>query len=666
MKPIEFSNAIRFLSIDAVEKAKSGHPGAPMGMADIAYVLWKKFLKHNPCNPDWLNRDRFVLSNGHGSMLLYSLLHLTGYSVSISDLKNFRQLYSITPGHPECDITPGVETTTGPLGQGLANGVGMAIAEKSLAKEFNKPDLKVIDHSTYVFAGDGCMMEGVSHESCSLAGTLGLNKLIVFYDMNKISIDGDTSLAYTEDIKKRFQSYDWNVIDNIDGHNFKSIEKSIRDAKKERTRPTLICMRTKIGYGSPNKEGTSSVHGAPLGSDETILTRQALNWPYKPFEIPKSIYKHWDCKLSGKKFELEWNNLLKKYRKSYPNLHRELMRRRKLNVSKRVSNTLTGLSSRYSKPLATRKCSQIALESIGKFLPELIGGSADLKESNLTFWSGSKAISKNDFSGKYIHYGVREFAMSAINNGISLHGCFKVYASTFLIFSEYAKNAIRMSSLMHLPVIYIFTHDSVGLGEDGPTHQSVEQLNSLRLIPKMNVWRPADLHETAIAWKSALEQDSLPTSIVLSRQGLPQIERSANQNILVQRGGYVVHDSKKRAQAIIVSSGSELHICIDAAKKLKDENIYVRVVSMPCIELFLSQPKSYRQKVLPDIDNIMAVEAGVGDCWDKFVGKQGAKVVMSSFGLSAPGGEVLKHFGFSQKNIIKQLKNLIKKNRKKK
>ena len=666
MKPIELSNAIRFLSIDAVEKAKSGHPGAPMGMADIAYVLWKKFLKHNPCNPDWLNRDRFVLSNGHGSMLLYSLLHLTGYSVSISDLKNFRQLYSITPGHPECDVTPGVETTTGPLGQGLANGVGMAIAEKSLAKEFNKPDLKVIDHSTYVFAGDGCMMEGVSHESCSLAGTLGLNKLIVFYDMNKISIDGDTSLAYTEDIKKRFQSYDWNVIDNIDGHNFKSIEKSIRNAKKERTRPTLICMRTKIGYGSPNKEGTSSVHGAPLGPDETILTRQALNWPYKPFEIPKSIYKHWDCKLSGKKFELEWNNLLKNYRKSYPNLYRELMRRRKLNLSKRVSNTLTGLSSKHSKPLATRKCSQIALESIGKFLPELIGGSADLKESNLTFWSGSKAISKKDFSGKYIHYGVREFAMSAINNGISLHGCFKVYASTFLIFSEYAKNAIRMSSLMHLPVIYIFTHDSVGLGEDGPTHQSVEQLNSLRLIPNMNVWRPADLHETAIAWKSALEQDSLPTSIVLSRQGLPQIERSVNQNILVQRGGYIVHDSKKRAQAIIVSSGSELHICIDAAKKLKDENIHVRVVSMPCIELFLSQPKSYRQKVLPDIDNVMAVEAGVGDCWDKFVGKLGAKVVMSSFGLSAPGGEVLKHFGFSQNNIIKQLKNLIKKNRKKK
>ena len=666
MKPIELSNAIRFLSIDAVEKAKSGHPGAPMGMADIAYVLWKKFLKHNPCNPDWLNRDRFVLSNGHGSMLLYSLLHLTGYSVSINDLKNFRQLFSITPGHPECDITPGVETTTGPLGQGLANGVGMAIAEKSLAREFNKPDLKIIDHSTYVFAGDGCMMEGVSHESCSLAGTLGLNKLIVFYDMNKISIDGDTSLAYTEDIKKRFQSYDWNVIDNIDGHNFKSIEKSIRNAKKERTRPTLICMRTKIGYGSPNKEGTSSVHGAPLGPDETILTRQALNWPYKPFEIPKSIYKHWDCKLSGKKFELEWNNLLKNYRKSYPNLYRELMRRRKLNLSKRVSNTLTGLSSKHSKPLATRKCSQIALESIGKFLPELIGGSADLKESNLTFWSGSKAISKKDFSGKYIHYGVREFAMSAINNGISLHGCFKVYASTFLIFSEYAKNAIRMSSLMHLPVIYIFTHDSVGLGEDGPTHQSVEQLNSLRLIPNMNVWRPADLHETAIAWKSALEQDSLPTSIVLSRQGLPQIERSVNQNILVQRGGYIVHDSKKRAQAIIVSSGSELHICIDAAKKLKDENIHVRVVSMPCIELFLSQPKSYRQKVLPDIDNVMAVEAGVGDCWDKFVGKQGVKVVMSSFGLSAPGGEVLKHFGFSQKNIIKQLKNLIKKNRKKK
>ena len=666
MKSTELSNAIRFLSIDAVERAKSGHPGAPMGMADIAYVLWKKFLKHNPSNPNWLNRDRFVLSNGHGSMLLYSLLHLTGYNVTISDIKNFRQLNSITPGHPECDITPGVETTTGPLGQGLANGVGMAIAEKSLASEFNKPNFKIIDHRTYVFAGDGCMMEGVSHESCSLAGTLGLNKLIVFYDMNNISIDGDTSLAYTENVKKRFQSYNWNVIDNIDGHNFKSIEKSIADARREKKRPTLICMRTKIGYGSPNKEGTSSVHGAPLGSDETMLTRKALSWPYKPFEIPKNIYTQWDCKATGKKFESVWNNLLKKYRKSYPDLHKELMRRKLLKISKRVTTTLTNLSSKYTKPLATRKCSQIALESIGKYLPELIGGSADLKESNLTFWSGSKAINKNDFSGKYIHYGVREFAMSAINNGISLHGCFKVYASTFLIFSEYAKNAIRMSSLMHLPVIYIFTHDSVGLGEDGPTHQSVEQLSSLRLIPKMNVWRPADLHETAIAWKSALDQDSLPTSIVLSRQGLPQIERSTNQKLLAQKGGYVVHDSKNKAQAIIISSGSELNICINAAKKLKDENIHVRVVSMPCIELFQSQSKTYRQSVLPDIVNIMAVEAGVGDCWDKFVGKHGAKVVMNSFGLSAPGNQVLQHFGFSEKNIIKQLKNLIKKNRKKK
>ena len=666
MKSIEFSNAIRFLSVDAVERAQSGHPGAPMGMADIAYVLWKKFLKHNPTNPDWLNRDRFVLSNGHGSMLLYSLLHLTGYRVSINDLKNFRQLNSITPGHPECDITPGVETTTGPLGQGLANGVGMAIAEKSLSREFNKPNLKIIDHWTYVFAGDGCLMEGVSHESCSLAGTLGLNKLILFYDMNRISIDGDTSLAYTEDVKKRFQSYDWNVIDNIDGHNFKSIEKSIRDAKREKLRPTLICMRTKIGYGSPNKEGTSSVHGAPLGPDETRLTREALNWPYKPFEIPKKIYDEWDCKSSGKKFETQWNKLLKKYKKLYPSLYRELMRRRTCKINKRVSTVLKNLSSKHTKPLATRKCSQIALESIGKFLPELIGGSADLKESNLTFWSGSKAINKKDFTGKYIHYGVREFAMSAINNGISLHGCFKVYASTFLIFSEYAKNAIRMSSLMHLPVIYIFTHDSVGLGEDGPTHQSVEQLNSLRLIPKMNVWRPADLHETAIAWESALGQDNSPTSIVLSRQGLPQVERSANQKLLVRKGGYIVHDSKKRAQAIVISSGSELNICINAANKLKEENIHIRVVSMPCIELFLSQPKSYRQNVLPDIDNIMAVEAGVGDCWDKFVGKQGAKVVMNSFGLSAPGGQVLKHFGFSEKNIIKQLKNLIKKNRKRK
>ncbi len=666
MKPIELSNAIRFLSIDAVERAKSGHPGAPMGMADIAYVLWKKFLKHNPNNPDWLNRDRFVLSNGHGSMLLYSLLHLTGYNVTIKDLKNFRQLHSITPGHPECDITSGVETTTGPLGQGLANGVGMAIAEKSLAHEFNKPNLKIIDHWTYVFAGDGCMMEGVSHECCSLAGTLGLNKLIVFYDMNNISIDGDTSLTYTENVKKRFQSYDWNVIGNVDGHDFKSIETSISEARREKTRPTLICMRTKIGYGSPNKEGTSSVHGAPLGSDEAILTREALNWPYQPFEIPKKIYAQWDCKISGKKLELAWNDLLKKYKKLHPDSYKELMRRKSLKISKRVTTALANLGSKQSKSLATRKCSQLALESIGKFLPELIGGSADLKESNLTFWSGSRAINKNDFSGKYIHYGVREFAMSAINNGISLHGCFRVYASTFLIFSEYAKNAIRMSSLMHLPVIYIFTHDSVGLGEDGPTHQSVEQLNSLRLIPKMNVWRPADLHETAIAWKSALEQDSSPTSIVLSRQGLPKIERSANQNLLVNKGGYVVYESKKNVKAIIISSGSELNICINAAKHLKDENINVRVVSMPCIEIFLSQSKSYRQSVIPDIDNIMAVEAGVGDCWDKFVGKHGAKVVMNSFGLSAPGDQALQHFGFSEKNIIKQLKNLIKKNRKKK
>ena len=666
MRKIDLSNAVRFLSVDAVERAKSGHPGAPMGMADIAFILWTKYLKHNPNNPDWMNRDRFVLSNGHGSMLLYSLLHLTGYKLSINDIKNFRQLNSITPGHPECDITPGVETTTGPLGQGLANGVGMAIAEKSLAAEFNRPKFNIVDHMTYVFAGDGCMMEGISHEACSLAGTLGLSKLVVFYDMNNISIDGDTSLAYTENVKKRFMSYDWNVIDNVDGHNFSQIDKSIKDSIKQNSKPTLICMKTKIGFGSPNKEGTSSVHGAPLGDEESKLTRDALGWPYRPFEIPKEIYTYWNCQDKGKKLESDWNKLMSKYKSSFPILYRELNRRGSLKLNKKVSKTLLAISKDETSPIATRKCSQIVLENIGKLIPELIGGSADLKESNLTFWSESKALNKKDFTGKYLHYGVREFAMSAINNGIFLHGHFRVYASTFLIFSEYAKNAIRMSSLMHLPCLYIFTHDSIGLGEDGPTHQSVEQLSSLRLLPKMHVWRPADLHETALAWDFALSKSDGPISIVLSRQKLPQIERSKSQAIAVSKGGYVAYESRKKIDAVIISTGSELHLCIQAAKKMKSQNVNVRVVSMPCIELYMEQTASYREKIIPNIDNILAVEAGVGDCWDKFIGKRGDKLVMTSFGLSAPGDQVMEHFGFSVANVIKKTKNLIKKNRKKK
>tara|TARA_B100000674_G_scaffold56072_1_gene38989 strand:+ start:95 stop:2095 length:2001 start_codon:yes stop_codon:yes gene_type:complete len=666
VKAIDYANAVRFLSIDAVEKANSGHPGAPMGMADIAYILWTKYLKHNPKNPTWFNRDRFVLSNGHGSMLLYSLLHLSGYKLTINDIKNFRQLNSITPGHPECDLTPGVETTTGPLGQGLANGVGMAIAEKSLAAEFNRPKFNIVDHMTYVFAGDGCMMEGISHEACSLAGTLGLGKLVVFYDMNNISIDGDTSLAYTENIKKRFTSYNWNVIGDIDGHNFSEIEKSIKDSIKQNTKPTLICMKTKIGFGSPNKEGTSSVHGAPLGDEESKLTRDALGWTHQPFKIPKEIYDEWNCETKGMELESNWKKLMSSYKSTYPELYRELNRRGSLRLNKKVSKILSTISKDKNTALATRKCSQIVLENIGRFIPELIGGSADLKESNLTFWSGSKAISNKDFSGKYIHYGVREFAMSAINNGIFLHGHFRVYASTFLIFSEYAKNAIRMSSLMHLPALYIFTHDSIGLGEDGPTHQSVEQLCSLRLLPKMHVWRPADLHETALAWDFALSKSDGPTSIILSRQKLPQINRSATQAKAVSKGGYIVYDNRKKIDAVIISSGSELHLCIDAAERMKNQNIFVRVVSIPCIELFMEQSKSYQDKIIPNIDNIIAVEAGIGDCWDKFVGKSGDKLVMTSFGLSAPGNQVMEHFGFSVKNIIKKTMNLVKRNRKKK
>ena len=663
MNKKEFANAVRFLSLDAVEKAKSGHPGAPMGMADIAYVLWKKFLQHNPKNPNWINRDRFVLSNGHGSMLLYSLLHLTGYDISIDDIKNFRQLNSITPGHPECDITPGVETTTGPLGQGLANAVGMAIAEKSLAAEFNTKSHSLIDHYTYVFSGDGCLMEGISHEVCSLAGTLGLNKLIVIYDMNNISIDGDTSIAFTENIKKRFDSYGWNVIDNINGHDHKSIEQSISRARRERSKPTIICMKTKIGFGSPNKEGTSGVHGAPLGNAEVELTRDNLKWNYKPFEIPKYIYKEWSAIKSGSTLETKWNKSLKSYKKLHPKLYSELQRRLDNKLPSSLTKKIDALISNNDKSMATRKSSQVVLENIGPLLPELIGGSADLKESNLVFWPESKPFSKKDPTGKYIHYGVREFGMCAINNGIYLHGGFRPYASTFLIFSEYAKNAIRMSALMHLPIISVFTHDSIGLGEDGPTHQAVEQLTSLRIIPGMSVWRPADVTETAMSWKSCLDKKDGPSSLVLTRQSLPELSRSKIQIGSIKKGGYILQDCNKPADVILISSGSEVHLCVDAAHKLKKDGIGVRVVSIPCLEEFLSQSKLYRNSVIPeDFNNIIAVEAGIGVCWDILVGKKGTKITMDSFGVSAPGDVAMKHFGFTTSNVIKQTKKLIKKN----
>ncbi len=664
MNKKDLSNAIRFLSIDAVEKAKSGHPGAPMGMADISNVLWNNFFKHNPSNPNWINRDRFVLSNGHSSMLLYSLLHLTGYKLTIKDIQNFRQLHSKTPGHPESDITPGVETTTGPLGQGLANAVGMAVAEKILAKEFNKKNHKIIDHLTYVFVGDGCLMEGISHEVCSLAGTLGLNKLIVVYDMNGISIDGDIKLWFTEDIKQRFKSYNWNVIDKVNGHNFDSITKAIQNARKESNRPTIICAATKIGFGSPNKEGTGSAHGSPLGSEEVALTRKNLKWKHRPFHIPRSIYQHWDFTKKGNQLEKKWNEKFSRYKKQFPKESAELLRRFQKKLPKNINVEISKLTNQKNGPMATRKSSQVVLENIARHLPELVGGSADLKESNLVFWSDSKAITKKNFSGKYIYYGVREFGMSAISNGIFLHGGFRPYASTFLIFSEYAKNAIRMSALMELPVIYVFTHDSIGLGEDGPTHQAVEQITSLRLIPGMSVWRPADLCETAIAWKDALYKKSGPTSIILSRQTLPEVARTKTEKQLISRGGYIIYDKYKNPDVIMIATGSELHITVNAAKELSKEKIKARVISMPCTDLFLKQDRSYKEKILPtNFANILAIEAGVGNYWHQFVGRRGNTLSMNSFGLSAPGKETMNFFGFTEKNIVKEAKKLIKRNR---
>ena len=658
------ANAIRFLSLDAVNNANSGHPGAPMGMADIATILWREFLKHNPNNPNWFNRDRFVLSNGHGSMLLYSLLHLTGYKISISDIKNFRQLDSITPGHPECDITEGVETTTGPLGQGLANAVGMAIAEKSLSAEYNKKGHEIIDHHTYVFAGDGCLMEGISHEACSLAGTLKLSKLIVFYDMNKISIDGDVNGWFTENVPSRFKSYGWNVIKDINGHDFVSIRNAIKKAKLEKNRPTIICCRTVIGYGSPKFQGTSQAHGAPLGNDEADVVRKKLEWKYKPFEVPRDIYLKWNASANGQKYEDAWTSKVNKYKKLYKREFAELERRIKRKIPKTVITKLNNFMSKNHVPMATRKSSQIVMTEFGKSMPELMGGSADLKGSNLSYYDDMDSFSHVNPSGKYIYYGVREFGMSAISNGIFLHGATRPFASTFLIFSEYAKNAIRMSALMKLPIIYIFTHDSIGLGEDGPTHQAVEQLSSLRLVPGLDVWRPADTQETAAAWREAILSQERPIAFALSRQTLKEIPKTKRQIKNISKGGYVVYEDSSKPDAIIIATGSEVSIALSAAEELKIKGINVRVISMPCQEVYERQTLAYKNKCIPkNFDNILAIESGIGESWHKFVGKKGAMISMESFGLSGTGSDVMNHFGFSVSNIKKNVTKLIKKNR---
>ncbi|WP_313159582.1 transketolase, partial [Mixta calida] len=651
----ELANAIRALSMDAVQKAKSGHPGAPMGMADIAEVLWRDFLKHNPTNPAWADRDRFILSNGHGSMLLYSLLHLSGYDLPIEELKNFRQLHSKTPGHPEIGYTPGVETTTGPLGQGLANAVGLAIAERTLAAQFNRPDHEIIDHNTWVFMGDGCLMEGISHEVCSLAGTLGLGKLIGFYDHNGISIDGETEGWFTDDTAKRFEAYNWHVVGEIDGHDPEAIAAAIKEAQSVTDKPSLIICRTIIGFGSPNKAGKEEAHGAPLGDDEIALTRKQLGWNYGPFEIPQEIYQQWDAKQAGQEREKAWNEKFAAYKAAYPELAAEYTRRMTggmpENWQQETQKFIEQLQANANK-IASRKASQNALEAYGKLLPEFLGGSADLAPSNLTIWSGSKSI-KDDPAGNYIHYGVREFGMTAIANGIAHHGGFVPYTATFLMFVEYARNAARMAALMKARQIMVYTHDSIGLGEDGPTHQPVEQLASLRLTPNMSTWRPCDQVETAVAWKHAIERHNGPTALILSRQNLMQPERTPQQLADISRGGYILRDSEGAPEVILIATGSEVEITLGAAEKLTRAGHKVRVVSMPSTDLFDKQDAAYRESVLPStVTARVAVEAGIADYWYKYVGLNGAIVGMTTFGESAPADKLFAEFGSTVENIV--------------
>jgi transketolase len=659
----ELANAIRALSMDAVQQAKSGHPGAPMGMADIAEVLWNDYLQHNPGNPAWPNRDRFVLSNGHGSMLIYSLLHLTGYDLPIEELKNFRQLHSKTPGHPEYGYTPGIETTTGPLGQGLSNAVGMALAEKILGAQFNQPEHDVVDHHTYTFLGDGCLMEGISHEVCSLAGTLGLGKLIAFYDDNGISIDGEVQGWFTDDTAARFKAYGWQVIEDVNGHSSSEVKAAIEAARTETAKPTLICCKTIIGKGAPNKQGSESCHGAPLGEDEVAATRLALGWEHAPFEIPAEIYAGWDAREQGAAREQAWEQAMAAYAGAYPELAAELRRRLAGDLPANFSEQAAAYIAQCQQEgesIASRKASQNCLNSYGPLLPELLGGSADLAGSNLTLWSGSKAVSAEDAGGNYIYYGVREFGMAAIMNGIALHGGFINYGATFLIFMEYARNAVRMSALMKQQSIFVFTHDSIGLGEDGPTHQPVEQLTALRATPNMQTWRPCDAVESAVAWKAAIERRDGPAALVFSRQGLPHQSRDSQQLADVARGAYVLRDCAGTADAILIATGSEVHLAVEAAAQLAAKGKQVRVVSMPCAEVYEQQDAAYRESVLPsDVLARVAVEALHADYWYKYVGLDGRVVGMTSFGESAPAGELMRHFGFTVDNVVAVVEDIL-------
>jgi transketolase len=655
------SNAIRALAMDAVQKANSGHPGAPMGMAEIAEVLWNRHLRHNPKNPHWADRDRFVLSNGHGSMLVYALLHLTGYDLSIDDLKQFRQLHSKTPGHPEVGYAPGVETTTGPLGQGITNAVGMALAEKLLANEFNRPGQEIVNHYTYVFLGDGCLMEGISHEACSLAGTWGLSKLIAFYDDNGISIDGHVEGWFTDKTPERFHAYGWQVIRNVDGHNQDAIDAAIRAARDDESRPTLICCKTVIGMGSPNKQGSHDVHGAPLGDAEIAAARAYMGWPHAAFEIPAEIYAGWDAKQKGAGWESDWQGRFDAYAKAHPELAAEFKRRMAGDLpaewSAHVDTVLAKLNEK-AETIATRKASQNSIEAFAPKLPELLGGSADLTGSNLTNWSGSKSVTREG-KGNYIHYGVREFGMAAIVNGIALHGGFIPYGGTFLMFSEYARNALRMAALMKQRSIFVFTHDSIGLGEDGPTHQPVEQTASLRLIPNMDMWRPCDTVESAVAWASAIERRDGPTCMAFSRQNLPFVKRKAATQANIRRGGYVLVDSVGAPKVVLLATGSEVDLALKAQAKLADEGIPVRVVSMPCTNIFDRQDAAYRASVLPKGVPAVAVEAGVTDGWYKYVGLEGAVIGLDRFGESAPAGALFKEFGFTVENVVETVKGVI-------
>ncbi len=653
-------NAIRALAMDAVQKANSGHPGMPMGMAEIAEVLWRRFLRHNPANPGWPDRDRFMLSNGHGSMLQYALLHLTGYDLPMEEIRNFRQLHSKTPGHPEVGVTPGVETTTGPLGQGLANAVGFALAEKLLAAEFNRPGHAIVDHRTYVFVGDGCLMEGISHEACSLAGTLGLGKLVVLYDDNGISIDGEVRGWFRDDTPKRFAAYGWNVVPDVDGHDSRAIEAALERARAETARPTIVCCKTVIGMGAPNRAGTAKAHGEALGDAEVAATRAAIGWNHPPFEIPEAVYRAWDARESGRSLESDWNARFAAYEKAHPELAREFRRRIAGELPADWRSSVQAMLARAvekAETVATRKASQLALEALGPRLPELIGGSADLTGSNLTMWSGSKVVSATQ-AGNYVHFGVREFGMAAIGNGLALHGGFIPYSGTFLTFSDYSRNALRMAALMKARNVFVFTHDSIGLGEDGPTHQAVEQVASLRLIPNLDVWRPCDTVETAVAWATAIERRDGPTALALSRQNVPFVKRAPEALEAIRRGGYVLAEAAG-AKAVIIATGSEVSLALAAQKALAGEGLPVRVVSMACTSVFDRQDEAWRRSVLPPGLPRVSIEAGVTDYWRKYVGLEGAAIGVDRFGESAPAAEVYKYLGIDAPHLAAAVRKVV-------